>query len=438
MTSTSASMSPSPSGSRLSLLGAWARKETTGGVLLGLATLLALVLANSPAAAAYERVRDVAFGPESLHLHLTVGQWTADGLLAVFFFVVGVELKRELVAGDLSDLGRAIVPVAAAVGGVAVPVLIYLAVVGAAGDSDALAGWAVPAATDIAFAVAVLALVARNLPAALRTFLLTLAVVDDLIAITIIAVGYSSGIDVLALVLALVAAATFAFVVQGPARWVPVVAVPIALAAWGFMHASGVHATIAGVLLGLAVPAFPAGARPTDAERCSAAEHGPTARVEHALQPWSACLAVPSFAFFAAGVPVGGLGGYVEAVTTPVALGIIAGLVLGKTVGITLATFLVTRVRGVTLDPELRWGDVTGAAMLGGIGFTVSLLVGDLAFGTDSHLDEEVKVGVLTASLLASILALTWLWLRSRSRGASSRDRSSGRHRGRAHHDAPQ
>lgn len=400
--------------SRLARLGEWSRLELSGGILLAAATVLALVAANSPAVDLYTAVRDAAFGPEALHLHLTVGAWAADGLLAIFFFVVGLELKREFVAGDLSDPRRALVPVAAAVGGVVVPVLVYLAVVSALGGGAAeLAGWAVPAATDIAFAVAVLALVSTHLPAALRTFLLTLAVVDDLIAITIIAVGFTDGLDLMMLGLSLVAIVAFAVVVRRrPVWWL---LVPLALVAWTLVHASGIHATIAGVLLGLSVPVLDRGVRAESvAEREEAAAHGPTARLEHLLKPWSSCLAVPVFAFFAAGVTVGGLGGLAESVSTPVALGTIAGLVLGKAVGITGAAWLVTRVPGVRLDDDLRWPDLLGAALLGGIGFTVSLLVGELAFGTGSGFDDDVKVGVLVGSLVASALALVVLAARNR------------------------
>ncbi len=399
---------------RLARLGEWSRLEVSGGLLLAAATVLALVAANSPAVDLYTSVRDAAFGPEALHLHLTAGEWAADGLLAVFFFVVGVELKREFVAGDLSDPRRALVPIAAAVGGVIVPVLVYVLVVSAMGGAAAeQAGWAVPAATDIAFAVAVLALVSTHLPAALRTFLLTLAVVDDLIAITIIAVGFTDGLALLPLALSLVAIAAFAVVVRRhPVWWL---LVPLAVVAWALVHASGIHATIAGVLLGLSVPVFERGLRPASEEaREEAAAHGPTARLEHLLKPWSSCLAVPVFAFLAAGVTVGGLGGLAESVSTPVALGTMAGLVLGKSVGITGAAFLITRLPGVSLDESLRWPDLLGAALLGGIGFTVSLLVGELAFAPGSGFEDDVTIGVLVGSLVAALLALVVLTARNR------------------------
>jgi NhaA family Na+:H+ antiporter len=228
------------------------RRETVGGALLLAATVLAMVWANSPWASAYEAIRDERFGPASLHLDLTVGQWAADGLLAIFFFVAGLELKREFVAGDLRDPRQAALPVAAAVGGMVVPAALFILINYDTGGG-ALRGWAVPIATDIAFAVAVLAVISSHLPAALRTFLLTLAVVDDLLAITIIAVFFTSDLHVIPLLLAAVPLAVFMLLVQRRIRswWL---LLPLAVTVWGLVHASGVHATVAGVLLGFTVP----------------------------------------------------------------------------------------------------------------------------------------------------------------------------------------
>ena len=227
------------------------RAETTGGLLLLGGTLIALVWANSPWSGAYDALRDHSIGPAALHLHLSLGTWAADGLLAIFFFVAGLELKREFVAGDLRDPRRAALPVVAAVGGMAVPALVFVAVnLGGAGN---LAGWAIPTATDIAFAVAVLAVISTHLPAGLRTFLLTLAVVDDLFAITIIAVFYTDDLRLGWLALALVPLALFGALVQRRVRsgWL---LVPLALVTWALVHDSGVHATVAGVLLAFTVP----------------------------------------------------------------------------------------------------------------------------------------------------------------------------------------
>lgn len=378
-------------GSQLSAL---LRREPVSGLLLLGATVIALVWANSPAAGAYADLRDATVGPAALRLDLTVGAWAADGLLAVFFFVVGLELKRELVVGELRDPRHAVVPIAGAVGGVAVPALIYLAIAG----GEAPRGWAVPVATDIAFAVAVLAVVGRGLPPALRTFLLTLAVVDDLIAITIIAVGYTESLAFGWLLAALVPLAAFALLT----RWRITVwwaLVPLALLTWALVHAAGVHATIAGVLLGLVVPAR------------DVAE-----RFEHVWRPWSVGLAVPVFALLSAGVALGGLSGLGHALTDSVAVAIIAGLVVGKPLGILGAVWLSTRLTSARLDRSLHMLDIAAVGGLAGIGFTVSLLVGELAFSEGSEREERVKVGVLAASVLATGVGTVLLRLRARHR----------------------
>jgi Na+:H+ antiporter, NhaA family len=381
------------------------RKETVGGVLLLAGTLVALGWANSPWSAGYAALRDAVVGPAALHLDLSLGAWAADGLLAVFFFVAGLELKREFVAGDLRDPRRAALPVAAAVGGMAVPAAVY-SLVNLGGDG--LRGWAVPTATDIAFALAVLAVISTHLPSGLRTFLLTLAVVDDLLAITIIAVFYTSDLHLPALLLALLPLAAFGVLVQRRVRswWL---LLPLALLTWALVHASGVHATVAGVLLAFTVPVVRSqAAGGPDAGR-GLAEH-----FEHRLRPLSAGVAVPVFAFFAAGVPVGGLSGLVDSLSDRVALGIVAGLVVGKAAGISGATWLVSRFTRARLDEALGWPDVVGLSLLGGIGFTVSLLIGELAFGAGSVRGEHVKVGVLVGTLTAAVLAAVLLRLRNR------------------------
>ncbi|KQS73646.1 Na+/H+ antiporter NhaA [Modestobacter sp. Leaf380] len=378
------------------------RKETVGGVLLILGAVIALVWANTPWSAAYETLRDTRVGPASLHLDLTLGTWAADGLLAVFFFVAGLELKREFVAGDLRDPRKAALPVAAAVGGIAVPAVIYTVI--NLGSEDGLTGWAIPTATDIAFALAVLAVISTHLPAALRTFLLTLAIVDDLLAITIIAVFYTSSLAFGPLALALVPLALFGFLVQKRVRhwWL---LLPLAVATWVLVHESGVHATVAAVLLAFTVPVV----RQAPGEGPGLAEH-----FEHRIRPISAGIAVPVFAFFSAGVTVGGLSGLGASLTDTVAIGIVVGLVAGKAIGITGATWLVSRFTKAELDTDLRWPDVMGLSLLAGIGFTVSLLIGELAFGAGSLRDEHVKVGVLTGTLIAALLATAVLKPRDR------------------------
>jgi NhaA family Na+:H+ antiporter len=374
------------------------RQETIGGALLMVAAVLALVAANT--GDWYADLRDTVIGPASLHLDLSIGTWAADGLLAIFFFLAGLELKRELVAGDLRDPRRAAIPVVAAVGGMAVPAVIF-AVVNLGGSTR---GWAIPTATDIAFALAVLAVISTHLPTGLRTFLLTLAIVDDLLAITIIAIFYTSDLEVVWLAAALVPLAAFAVLVQRRVRswWL---LLPLAVATWGLVHASGVHATVAGVLLGFAVPVL----RRDGADGPGLAEH-----FEHRFRPLSTGFAVPVFAFFSAGVALGGWDGIGSALTDPVTVGIVLGLFVGKTVGVLGATWLLARFTRADLDEDLAWVDVVGLAMLAGVGFTVSLLIGELAYGVGTVADEHAKIGVLAGSLISALAAA--VVLRSRNR----------------------
>jgi NhaA family Na+:H+ antiporter len=381
------------------------RRETIGGGLLLAATVLALVWANSPWSDSYQSMLSYQVGPSWAHLNLTLTRWAADALLAIFFFVAGLELKREFIAGDLRDPWRAAVPVLAAVGGVVVPAVLYT-LVNLGGDASR--GWAIPTATDIAFALAVLAVIGRHLPSALRTFLLTLAVVDDLLAIVIIAVFYTRHLSVLPLLGALAPLAMFTVLVQRGMRswWL---LLPLAAATWTLVHASGVHATVAGVLLAFAVPVLPS-------TRIGRPDAGPglAEHFEHRWRPISAAVAVPVFAFFSAGVTLGGLSGLTDALTDRAALGVALGLVVGKPLGIMGATYLVARFTRATLADGLAWVDVLGLAVLAGIGFTVSLLIGELAFGTGNARDNHVKIAVLTGSVLAALLAAATLRLRNR------------------------
>ena len=378
------------------------RTETIGGALLLGAAVLALLFANSPWRDAYTSLQHLEIGPEWGDLRLSLSHWASDGLLAIFFFVAGLELKREFLVGDLRSVSKAAVPVAAAAGGVAAPALIFVATVAAlGGDAEAMRGWAIPTATDIAFALAVLAVIGSHLPSALRSFLLTLAVVDDLIAITIIAIFYTSDLEVVPLLLAIFPLVLFAALAQRRiTQWW--LLLPLAFTTWGLVHASGVHATVAGVLLGLVVPVKARASVPSISthDRRTDVAH----RFEHRMRPISAGIAVPVFAFFASGVTVVG-GGLQAAVRDEVAIGVVAGLVLGKLIGVFGTTWLVARFTRARLDDDLAWRDVGGLSLLTGVGFTVSLLIGELAFGIGSARDEHVKLAVLTGSLVAALLA---------------------------------
>jgi NhaA family Na+:H+ antiporter len=384
------------------------RRETVGGLLLLVATACALIWANSPWADSYQALRQVTVGPPTLHLDLTLAHWAADGLLTIFFFVAGLELKREFVAGDLRDPRRAAVPIAAALGGVLVPAGLFTLIALGAGDG-ALRGWAIPTATDIAFALAVLAVIGTHLPSALRTFLLTLAVVDDLVAILIIAVFYTQRLSVPPLLLAMLPLALFTLLVQRRVRswWL---LLPLAAAVWALVHASGVHATVAGVLLGFTVPVIRGRAAGGPEAGPGLAEH-----LERRWRPLSAAVAVPLFAFMSVGVTIGGLSGFARSFEDRVALGVLVGLVVGKAVGVFSATFAVARFTRANLDENLAWVDVLGLSILAGIGFTVSLLIGELAFGFDQVRDDHVKVAVLTGSLIAATLAAVVLRVRNRA-----------------------
>ncbi|AIR99660.1 Na+/H+ antiporter NhaA [Streptomyces glaucescens] len=376
------------------------RTETVGGVLLLVAAITALLWANIPPLHdSYETVSHFHLGPGSLGLNLSVAHWAADGLLAIFFFVAGIELKRELVAGDLRDPRAAALPVVAALCGMAAPALVYALTNTFGGGS--LSGWAVPTATDIAFALAVLAVIGTSLPNALRAFLLTLAVVDDLFAILIIAVFFTDTLDFAALGGAVAGLAVFWLLLRKGVRgWY--VYVPLALVIWALMYNSGIHATIAGVAMGLML-------------RCTTREgekHSPGEHIEHLVRPLSAGLAVPLFALFSAGVPVSG-GALAEVFTRPETLGVVLGLVVGKTLGIFGGTWLTARFTRASLSDDLAWPDVFAVATLAGIGFTVSLLIGELAFEGDATLTGEVKAAVLTGSLLAAALATVLLKLRN-------------------------
>jgi Na+:H+ antiporter, NhaA family len=382
---------PEPDQREASFLGDIFRREAVGGAVALMAAVVGVVWANSAWAASYFELRHVEIGP------LDVEHWAADGALTLFFFVAGLELKRELVIGSLRRPADAAVPVAAAVCGVAVPAALYLAINANGGHPE---GWAVPAATDIAFALAVLAVVGSNLPTALRAFLLTLAVVDDLIVIVIIAVFFTDSLDFLWLVVALAAMVAWTLLQRARVS-TPLVYVPLALIAWWAVHECGVHATIAGVALGLLTRV-----RHDPGEDTSPAEH-----LEHVLSPVSAALAVPFFALMSAGVV---LTGGSELVGDPVFVGVVVGLVVGKPVGVFAGGWLVARFTRAELDPSIGWRDVVGVAVLAGIGFTVSLLVSDLSF--DGPQRDAAKTAVLAGSVISAVLGALVLGHRDRFR----------------------
>lgn len=380
------------------------RTETVGGIVLLVATTVALVWANSPWAGAYEGLRDTVVGPAALHLDLTIAQWATDGLLAVFFFVVGLELKRELVVGELSSVRQALLPVAAALGGMVVPACLALLVGrGAPGMEQA---WAIPVATDIAFALGVLALAGSSLPVTARVFLLGLAVADDLGAIAVIAFVFSSGLNLLALGAGLLGAALYWWLQRRRVRawWIYV---PLGVAVWVATHEAGIHATIAGVLLGLLTRV-----RPDDDE-----DYAPALRLEHRLQPWSAGFCVPVFALFAAGVPVGA-DALREVFTAPVPLAVMAGLLFGKIVGILGFAWLAITITPACRPRGLSWRDMAAVSMLGGVGFTVSLLIAELSLADQPEVLDAAKAAVLIASATASLIGAALLLRRGRVHAA--------------------
>jgi NhaA family Na+:H+ antiporter len=374
------------------------RQETVGGVLMLVAAAVALVWANvSPTG--YAAAGHVRLGP------LDVTHWTADGLLAIFFFVAGLELKRELTEGTLAKPAQALVPVVAAVCGMVVPALVCLSVnlVGPDGQPSA---WAIPMATDIAFALAILAVVAPGLPRGLRAFLLTLAIVDDLGSILVIATVFTEQVAFGWLAAAAVVAALWWLLQRRRVRgWF--LYLPLGAICWWCVHESGVHATVAGVALGLLT------------RGSSTDPDAPLNGWEHRWRPVSAGIAVPLFALFAAGVTLtpAALGGLV---TTPLGLGIVLGLVVGKTVGVFGGAYLTARFTRAELTPGVRWSEVFSASVLAGVGFTVALLIAELAFPDQPALAEEAKAAVLAGSLLAGVLAAVSLRRRTVSRAAAA------------------
>ncbi|MCA9783420.1 MAG: Na+/H+ antiporter NhaA [Candidatus Cloacimonetes bacterium] len=372
------------------------RLEASGGLLLMLATVLAMSVANSPLAAHYLSLLDmpVQMRIGALDLHKPLILWINDGLMAVFFLLVGMELKREIVEGHLSSLRQASLPAFAAIGGMVAPALFYL--VFNRGDAIATRGWAVPTATDIAFALGVLTLLGPRVPAALKAFLLSIAIFDDLGAIIVIALFYTAELSMGSLAIAGAMIGGLALLNRaGVTR--PVFYILLGIPLWVAVLKSGVHATLAGVVLAMFIPLGTTGNK-----HGSNAGHSPLKDLEHALHPWVAFGVLPIFAFANAGVP---LGGFTLADTLhPVPLGIVSGLFLGKQVGVMLACWIAVKL-GLAARPDgIGWGPLYGAALLCGIGFTMSLFIASLAFeqgGMDWQGLE--RLGILVGSLISGV-----------------------------------
>lgn len=426
------------------------RRTTAGGIVLMGTTIAALVLATALGGAAIEGIARqpfaLAFG-DRLQLELSLHHWINDGLMALFFLLVGLELKREILVGELSSLKDAALPVVAAIGGMVAPALIYLAL---NAGTPAAAGWGIPMATDIAFAVGILVLLAWRIPKNLIIFLTALAIADDLGAVLVIALFYTADLDLLCLG---AAAALFVLAVllnRGGIRH-PLPYVVLGVLLWLALHASGVHATLAGILLAMTIPARPAYAPahferrvyelqaafradrrdantsddPLSNERMAriaeAMEHSavavqsPLQRIEHGLTPWVTFVVIPVFALSNAGIDLSSVS-LREALTHNLTLGVMGGLVLGKFGGIALFSWLAI-VSGIARLPSgVRWTHLLGAAWLGGIGFTMSLFISQLAFPAPDAV-EEAKLGILLGSAISAVIGLAWLY------GAGSRSR---------------
>jgi NhaA family Na+:H+ antiporter len=378
------------------------RNDTLAALGLMVAVVLAMALANSPLGGAYQALlaHDLTLGIAPLALTKTVLHWINDGLMAVFFLLVGIEIKRECTVGELASLDRAALPAIAALGGMLVPALLYLALNHA--NPATRAGWPIPTATDIAFALGVLALVGRRAPASLRIFLLALAVIDDLGAIVLIAILFTAGLSWQAMALAAVCLGLLLLLnrlrIQ---RRTPYVLVGFLL--WLAVLKSGVHATLAGVILGLALP-------PSRAHEPNVA-----LRFEHALHPWVTFLILPLFALANAGVPLAGVGarGWLH----PVTLGIAVGLSVGKLVGVFGFSWLAVKAGWGRLPDKVRWSQLFGVALLAGIGFTMSLFIGALAF-SEEGLHGQIRLGVLAGSTCAAVAGALWLWMGPKSHSA--------------------
>ncbi|MEO8557860.1 MAG: Na+/H+ antiporter NhaA [Rhodospirillales bacterium] len=371
----------------LSAIQEFLRLEASGGIVLVAVAALALIVDNSPLASLYDRLLDLPFAVSlgSFGLSKPLILWINDGLMAIFFLLVGLEIKREVLDGELSSLGQIALPAVAAICGMAAPAAIYVAL--NLGDATALRGWAVPAATDIAFALGVLALLGSRVPASLKILLMAIAVLDDLGAIVVIAIFYTEQLSLTALALAAVGiVALIALNRLGVRRLAPYLLVGVFL--WVCVLKSGVHATLAGVAVGFAIPA-----------RDDGHGHSPLKQLEHALHPWVAYAILPIFAFANAGVSLAGIS--LNSFAAPVSLGIAAGLFVGKQFGIFLGMLAMVKLKLARMPADSSWPMLYAVAILCGIGFTMSLFIGGLAF--DESYAAQLRLGVLTGSILSAL-----------------------------------
>ncbi|MEE5136353.1 Na+/H+ antiporter NhaA [Pseudomonas alliivorans] len=364
--------------------------EAAGGLLLIVAAALALVINNSPLSWLYSAFLETPVEARigALQIAKPLLLWINDGLMALFFLVIGLEVKREVLEGHLSKPSQIVLPGAAAIGGMVVPALIYVAL--NTGNAEALNGWAIPMATDIAFALGVLALLGKRVPVSLKLFLMTLAIIDDLGAIIVIALVYSGELSQVSLILAGVSIiALIAMNRSGVSRLAPYLLIGLVL--WVCVLKSGIHATLAGVVLAFCIPLR------------TSTKASPLLTLEHGLHPWVAYGILPLFAFANAGVSLAGV--TLDSFTHSVPLGIAAGLLLGKTAGVFGLTWLAVRTRLASLPKEANWGHMLGVSILCGIGFTMSLFVGSLAFepGVSGYAGED-RMGILTGSILSAII----------------------------------
>ena len=370
------------------------RLETSGGIILMIAAVFAMIIANTPLATAYDAILGtyIKVGIGSFEIAKPAILWINDGLMAIFFFLVGLEIKREVLVGELSSFDKAILPIMAAIGGMAVPGLIFAIINW--GTPENLNGWAIPTATDIAFALGILALIGSRAPVALKIFLLAIAIIDDLGAIVIIAVFYTSELSTNALTISMLGfAAAVALNRMGVQRTAPYLLVGIVM--WVFVLKSGVHATLAGVLIALTIPL-----------KSKDGDDALLYKMEHGLHPWVAFLILPVFAFANAGVNFTGIG--IDDLLQPLTLGIAVGLFLGKQIGVFLATWIGVKSGIARLPENVTWRHVYGVACLTGVGFTMSLFIGSLAFGAADEMN-AVRLGVVLGSVLSGLFGYVLL-----------------------------